>query len=299
MDKVTELFCLVDDFCQQFEPLLQAHKQLGSAGEDSSKRRRHRSHLMSLSEMCTIVVLFHTMRHRQFKAFYCGTVARFMKAEFPRQLSYSRFVQLMPRCAVVLAGLFETLKGACTGISIADATPLAVCKNLRIPRHKGFKAVAQRGKSSTGWFYGFKLHAVINHQGELLAIKVTPGNVDDRKGLLAIASGLFGKLYADKGYIGKEFAQKMKALGIDMVTKARKNMKELVHSDFDRALLRKRALVETVFDELKNLCQIEHTRHRSLMNFAVNLMAGIVAYCLQEVKPRIELHDCRDPLAVV
>ena len=142
------------------------------------------------------------------------------------------------------------------------------------------------------------LHAVINHHGELLAIKVTPGNVDDRKGLLAIASGLFGKLYADKGYIGRDFVQKMKDKGIAIVTRVRKNMKEVVHSDFNQALLRKRVLVETVFDELKNLCQIEHTRHRSLMGFAVNLMAGIVAYCLQPVKPRVDLHHCQDAMTV-
>lgn len=294
MDKTTELFCLIDDFCQQFEPLLEQRL----LDEDNGKRRRHRECVMSLSEMTTIAVLFHTMRGRQFKAFYCGIVCRFMTSEFPRRLSYTRFVALMPRCAVVLAALFETLKGACTGLSIADATPLAVCHNLRIKRHKVFKGIAQRGKSSTGWFYGFKLHAVINHQGELLAIKVTPGNVDDRKGLLNIASSLFGKLYADKGYIGKEFAQKMKDKGMDVVTRVRKNMKEIVHSEFDQALLRKRSLVETVFDELKNLCQIEHTRHRSLANFAVNLMAGIVAYCLQPVKPRIAVWDSRDPLAV-
>ena len=106
-------------------------------------------------------------------------------------------------------------------------------------------------------------------------------------------------MYADKGYIGKEFVQKMKNKGIDLVTRVRKNMKEVIHCDFDQALLRKRSLVETVFDEFKNLCQIEHTRHRSPMNFAVNLMAGIVAYCLQPVKPRIEVGDSRDPLAVI
>ena len=248
--------------------------------------------------MTTIVVLFHTMRGRQFKEFYRGTVCRFMTAEFPRRLSYTRFVALMPRCAVVLAALFQTIKGACTGLSIADATPLAVCHNPRIERHRVFKGIAQRGKSSTGWFYGFKLHAVINQRGELLAVKVTPGNVDDRKALLAIASNLFGKLYADKGYVGKEFAQQMKDFGLDLVTRVRKNMKAVIHSEFDQVLLRKRSLVETVFDELKNLCQIEHTRHRSLMNFTVNLMAGIVAYCLQPVKPRIAVWDSRDPLAV-
>lgn len=293
MDKTTELFCLIDDFCQQFAPLLEKRML-----DSSEKQRRNRACSMSLSEMTTIVVLFHTMRGRQFKEFYRGTVCRFMTSEFPRPLSYSRFVALMPRCATVLAALFGTLKGACTGISIADSTPLAVCHNLRIKRHRVFQGVAQRGKSSTGWFYGFKLHAVINHQGELLAIKITPGNVDDRKGLLAIASSLFGKLYADKGYIGKNFARTMKDKNIDVVTRVRKNMKEVVHSEFDRALLRKRSLVETVFDELKNLCQIEHTRHRSLMNFTVNLMAGIVAYCLQPVKPRIALRDSRDALAV-
>jgi transposase len=248
--------------------------------------------------MTTIVVLFHTMRGRQFKAFYGAIVCRFMAAEFAHRLSYTRFVALMPRCAVVLADLFETLKGACTGLSIADATPLAVCHNLRIERHRVFKGIAQRGKSSTGWFYGFKLHAVINHQGELLSIKVTPGKVDDRKGLLAIASNLFGKLYGDKGYIGKDFARKMKDKGIEVLTRVRKNMKEVVHSKFDQALLRKRSVVETVFDELKSLCQIEHTRHRSLSTLAVNLLAGIVAYCLQLVKPRIAVWDLRDPLAV-
>lgn len=299
MDKATELFCFLDNFCQQFEPLLETSMLTHCNAEDGSgKRQRNRPCLMSLSEMSTIVVLFHRMRARQFKAFYCDIVCRFMKAEFPRRLSYNRFVQLMPRCGAVLAAFFQTIKGACTGLSIADSTPLAVCDNLRIKRHKVFQDVAQRGKSSTGWFYGFKLHAIINHQGEIVAITLTPGNSDDRKGLLPIVSELFGKMYADKGYIGKEFAQKMKDKGVEIITRVRKNMKEVEHSDFDRALLRKRSLVETVFDELKNLCQIEHTRHRSLMNFAVNLMAGIVAYCLQAVKPRIKVRDCRDTVSV-
>lgn len=157
MDKTTELFCLIDDFCQQFELLLDQRLL-----ESSEKQRCNRTCSMSLSEMTTIVVLFPTMRGRQFKAFYRGTVCRFMTSEFSRRLSYCRFVALMPRCATVLAALFGALKGACTGISIADSTPLAVCHNLRIKRHKVLQEVAQRGKSCTGWFYGFKLHAVIS-----------------------------------------------------------------------------------------------------------------------------------------
>jgi len=97
---------------------------------------------------------------------------------------------------------------------------------------------------------------------------------------------------------GKEFARKMKDKGIDVVMRVRKNMKEVVHSEFDQVLLRKRSLAETAFDELKTLCKIEHTLNRSLSNFAVNLMAGIVAYCLSPVKPRIALLYSRDTLAV-
>ncbi len=161
--------------------------------------------------------------------------------------------------------------------------PLAVCETLRIKRHKVFRDLVQRGESFTGWFYGFQLHAVINHQGELLKIKITADNVDDRKGLLDIVPDLSGKPYADKGHIGKAFM--------------RKNMLSVEHSDFDKVLLSKRSLVETVFDELKNLCQIEHARHRSLQNSAVNLMGGIVAYGLFPVKPRIMLRKCRNPPA--
>lgn len=292
MDKTTELFCLIDDFCQQLEPQLE-QRMLDNAG----KRRRHRACLMSRSEVATIVVLLHTMRGGQFKEFYRGIVCRFMTSKFPRQLIYPCFVVLMPRCATVLAALFGSLKGACTGISVADSTPLAVCHNLCTERHSVFKGIAQRGKSSSGWFYGVKLHAVINHQGELLTIKLTPSKVDDRKRMRVIASCLSGKVHDDKHYISKDFARKMKDTGINIMTRVRKNMKEVVHSEFKQALLRKRSLVEMVFDELKNLCKVKHIRHLSPMNFAANLMAGIAAYCLQPVKPHVALLDSRDTLA--
>jgi len=237
----------------------------------------------------TLVVLFHQIRYRQFKQFYQHYVKQHLHREFPRLPSYQRCVELMPRCAVALAALFDRLKGKCSGISIADSTTLAVCDNLRISRHRVFRGMAARGKSSTGWFFGFKLHLVINHVGELLRVKLTPGNVDDRKPLCRMAEGLFGKLYADKGYLAKWLTDFLDGLGIDLVTKVRKNMKPITRSAFDEAVLRQRSLVETVIDELKNLCQIEHTRHRSPMNFIVNLLAGIVAYCLMPNKPKLPL----------
>lgn len=287
MDDLTEIYCLMDDFCKQFEPTFNA-KLL----TDGTKRRLRKTGL-SLAEMMTLVVLFHQIRYRQFKSFYLIHVCQHLKAEFPTRPSYSRCVTLLPRCMMALAALFETIKGQCTGRSIADATPIAVCHNLRIKSHKVFKGLAERGKSSTGWFFGFKRHAVINHQGELLAVRLTAGNVDDRKPLPDLARGFFGKLYADKGYISKALTERLKTLGIDLVTKVRRNMKPVPRSVFDKAMLKQRSLVETVFDQLKNLCQIEHTRHRSIADFVVNILGGIIAYCLMPSKPTLPVPHAR------
>ena len=283
MDSLTETFCLIDDFCRQFEPVW--HQRMLQTG---SKKRQRKSEL-SLAELMTLVVLFHQLRFRQFKSFYLNHACRYLRAEFPRLPSYQRVVELMPRCAVPLAALFECLKGDCDGVSIADATPVAVCDNKRIPRHKVFKGEAERGKTSMGWFFGFKLHAIINSQGELVRIKLTPGNTNDRKPIPEMCQGLFGLLFADKGYVGKPLVETLKDMAIKLVTTLKKNMKPVPLTLFEKALLKRRSLIETVFDELKNLCQIEHTRHRSTSNFIVNLMAGIIAYCLSETKPSLSL----------
>lgn len=283
MDSLTELFCLMDDFCKEFEPVLKQRRLTDGTC------KRNRSTGLSLSELMTLMVLFHQLRYRQFKCFYLYHVHAHLRREFPYLPSYQRCVTLMPRCTLALAALFESLKGKCTGLSIVDSTPIAVCDNLRIRRHRVFADVAQRGKSSTGWFYGFKLHAIINHLGELLAIRLTPGNVDDRKPVRELCTNVFGKLYADKGYLAKWLTDWLREHSVDLVTKVRKNMKPIDHSPFDRAMLKQRSLVETVFDELKNLSQIEHTRHRSMTNFLVNLLAGIIAYCLAPNKPSLPI----------
>lgn len=283
MDSLTELFCLMDDFCRLFEPAWE--QRLLASGK---KKRKRRSEL-SLSELMTLAVLFHQLRFRQFKIFYRDYACRHLGAEFPKLPSYNRCVELMPRCAIPLAALFEALKGQCDGISIADATPLAVCDNKRIPRHRVFKDHAGRGKTSMGWFYGFKLHAIINSKGELIRLKLTPGNVDDRKPMPDLCEGLFGQLFADKGYIAQWLTEALAGQGLQIVTTLKKNMKPVPRTDFEKAILRRRSLIETVFDELKNLCQIEHTRHRSVSNFLVNLMAGVVAYCLSDKKPTLNL----------
>jgi transposase len=283
MDSLTELFCLIDDFCQAFEP--EWEKRLLADGH----KKRRRAACLCLSELMTLAVLFHQLRFRQFKCFYLLYAQRHLCAEFPALPSYQRCLELLPRCIVPLSALFDAVKGQCTGISMLDSSPIAVCDNLRIARHRVFAGIAARGKSSTGWFFGFKLHIAINHRGELLSMKVTPGNVDDRKPVAQLCRNLFGRVYADKGYVAQWLVERLRQQQVQFITKVRKNMKPVQHASFDQALLRRRSLIETVFDELKNLCQVEHTRHRSHANFLVNLMAGIIAYCLAPNKPHLPL----------
>ena len=228
--------------------------------------------------------------------FYLHHVHAHLRGEFPKLPSYQRVISLMPRAMLALTALFDQLKGECTGISIAEekikSAPIAVCDNLRINRHRVFSGLTARGKSSTGWFFGFKLHAIMNHRGELTNIKLTKGNVDDRKALKDMLSGsesVFGKLFADKGYLSQNLSETLANQNIQLITKVRKNMKSKFIDPFDAAILKKRSIIETVLDELKNLCQIEHSRHRSVNNFTVNLMAGIIAYCLFPQKPTLNL----------
>ena len=220
-----------------------------------------------------------------------------MRHLFPEVVSYNRFVELEREVALPLAILIKkVLLGKCTGISFVDSTPLRVCRNQRIRIHKTFKGIAQKGKCSMGWFFGFKLHLICNEKGELINFMITPGDVDDRKPLeyKAFVDLIYGKLVGDKGYIGKNLFEKLFVDGIQLITKLKNNMKGAMMSVSDKLLLRKRAIIETVNDELKNIAQVEHSRHRCFDNFMVNLLGALSAYCFFPKKPtiRVEPVDC-------
>lgn len=278
-----ELYCHVDDFCQTFEP----QWQQSLLHQGTCKRVRPTQ--LSTSEIMTIVIHFHQARYRDFKTYYTEYVLVHLQNEFPQLVGYTRFVELMGRVLVPLMAYFYHCQGRCSGISFVDSTPLAVCHNRRIPRHRVFEGLAARGKTSMGWFYGFKLHLVINDRGELLAAALTPGNIDDRQPVPLMARKLFGKLFGDKGYLSKPLAQALLEQGIELITSVRRNMKNQLLPLVDKLLLRKRSIIETINDQLKNISQIEHTRHRSPINFLVNLFAGLVAYCHQPKKPSLHL----------
>ena len=280
-DSLLELFCDIDDFCQQFVPDWNRHQL------ESRERQRQREKRLTLSESMTILVHFHRSSYRCFKHYYLYN-REWLHSAFPELISYSRFVYLMPTPLIPLCVYLMGRRGTPTGISFVDATSIAVCHNRRIHSHKVFKKVAKRGKTSTGWFYGFKLHLVISDQGELLAFQVTPANTDDRAPVPKLARGLVGKLFGDKGYLSRKLFETLMEQGLQMITKVRKNMKNQLLPLEDKLLLRKRALIETVNDQLKNSSQIEHTRHRSVANFMVNLICGLIAYTWQPKKPSLK-----------
>lgn len=290
MESLLELFIHVDDFCQAFLPNLQEHLLNNGA----VKRRRARS--LSVSEVMTILIHFHQSHYRNFKAYYNEHVLPHLRDEFPGLVSYTRFVDFMPSALVPLCAYFQhTCLGDCTGVSFIDSTSLDVCLNQRIASHKVFAGLAGRGKTSTGWFFGFKLHLVINDRGELLNVLLTPGNVDDRKPVPRLVRKLFGKIFGDKGYISQPLYDLLnQTFGIQLITKLKSNTKNrLPMLLMDRILLRKRAIVESVIDQLKNISQIEHSRHRSVTSFLVNLLCGLIAYAHQPKKPSLG----RDTLA--
>lgn len=227
----------------------------------------------------TSLIAFHQSHYRDFKAYYHQQVLKHWRVEYSNLVSYSRFVEYIPSALVPPIMYLRTCcLGECTGTSFVDTTALAVCLNQHIYTCKVFAGLVARGKTSTGWFFGFKLHLVVNNCGEIVQFCITYGNVDDRKPVPRLVKQLFGKLFGDKGYISQPLMQSSRELfNIQLITKLRDYMKNQLMTLSDRILLRRRAIIETIIDHLKNMSQIEHSRHRSITNFFVNVLCGLIA----------------------
>ena len=284
MISLEELFCHVDDFCQVFEPTW--HQQLLSHGLQTRQRPRS----MSLSEIMTLLIAFHQSHYRTFKHYYLHHVSQHWKSAFPHLVTYPRFVSWIPSCLIPLCSYLKQCFGQCTGISFIDTTSIKVCHNRRIGSHKVCKSMAARGKTSMGWFYGFKLHLVVNECGEILNMRITPGNIDDRKPVIDLVRTLSGKIFADRGYVKQSLAAELfSTFGIEFFAKPKRNMTNRLMRLNDKLLSRKRFIIETVIDQLKNISQIEHSRHRSPVNCCVSILCGLIAYCHQPKKPTLNL----------
>lgn len=277
---ITALFCCIDDFAKTFEDWEQ-HRLIDTG------RQRLRSGKLSLSEMLFIMVLFHSSAYKDFKHFWLYGVKIEYRDCFGDLPSYGRFVTLMPRLLVPFCVLLHWFRGEETGFYFADSTKLAVCHNARISRNKVFKGLAKRGRSTMGWFFGFKLHMVINDKGQVMAVKITAGNTDDRKPFEAMVAELEGKMFADKGYISKALFRRLWQRGLHLITGIRRNMKNYLLPLLDKILLRKRFIIETLFDKLKSGMGLEHTRHRSPTNAFVHILSCVAAYVLAQPKVKM------------
>jgi hypothetical protein len=236
---------------------------------------------MSDSEVITILITFHINQYRNLKHYYIHHIQNYCRDDFPQTVYYNRFVELQEKALVPMVLFLQLCSiGKCSGISCVDSTPIRTCHIKRELSHKTFKGIATKGKSTVGWFYGFKLHTVINDRGEIIYFIITQASVDDRNPLKSKSfhDKVFGKIFADRGYVSRDLFEQLVINGIHLITKMRKNMKNSLMLLSDKILLRKRALIETVNDQLKNICLIEHTRHWSLKNFIAKLISGLIAY---------------------
>jgi len=284
---IVEIFYLADELCKNFDNIMEGHR----IEEKNGKKRRKRASKLSNAEVITIMIAFHLGGYRNLKHFYINYVQKHLKSDFPQTVSYNRFVELQQKSLLYMIAFLKVFRlGKNTGISFVDSTSIRVCKNKRIFNHKVFKNIAARGKSTMGYFYGFKLHLIVNDKGEILNFMITPGNIDDRQPLKyeSFIKDIAGKLFGDKGYISKQLFEMLFINGIQLVTGLRRNMKNQLMSIADKIMLRKRSIIETINDELKNICQIEHSRHRSFANFLTNLISGLLAYSFFPKKPSIK-----------
>lgn len=283
-DKVTEIFYIIDEFMIHFNEA-NAEKLLLSS---ENRPRRRRAASLSDSEIMTIMLMFHFGSFRNFKHYYLFFIKGTLRAEFPDAVSYNRFVELQSRVFFQLM-FFLNLKafGRCSGITFVDSTMIPVCHNLRRYSNRVFKGIAADGKGTMGWCHGFKLHLACNDRGEIIAFVLTGANVDDKNQKVwdVLAKKIYGKLFADRGYISQKLFDRLFGDGIQLITGLRVNMKNKLMPFYDKMMLRKRLIIETINDMLKNVAQVVHSRHRSINNFIMNLISAVAAYCFFDNKP--------------
>lgn len=278
--QLVSIFCEIDDFCKELDQNI-SQSLLCSP----TKGLRGPGCCLSISEIMTIQILFQMVGYRNFKIFYTGFLQKYWIQYFPKLPSYNRFVELMPRSIFPLTIFTQFKGGEKTGIYYIDSSCLPVCHLKRSRRHQTFDTIAQYGKTSVGWFFGLKIHLVVNHNGELIAFKITQGNRHDSAVAQSLLESLQGLAFGDKGYLGKKLFETLFEKGLKLITRKRKNMKcTLALNSKEQQLLNQRGIIETIFNCLKHKYQIWHTRHRSVINAMVHLVAALAAYSIEPLK---------------
>lgn len=284
MIDLTELYVEIDDFCRKICADL-GRNLIGSGVAVTIDTPG-----LSLSEVLTILVFYHYSRFDCIKHYYLIKVQRELKKYFPKLPSYNRFIERI-REIPALATLYLHYKQAkYNGAGYIDSTPLEVCSKKRTRCHRVFKFEAKLGKSSKGWFFGLKLHIICDFMGNIISCKITPGNANDLKAAVKMLKDFKGKIFADKGYIGKKEFSILLEQGLILVTSVKKNMKNRLLELWDKILLKKRSLIESIFNVMKSALHLEHSRHRSVVNAVVYILTTLIAYCWKPNKPKIKFN---------
>lgn len=285
---LTTIFYYLDDYCKYFENCFSI--KLLSNGNNKRSRRI----CLSLGEVVTIIVYYHLSGFKTFKDYYLN--CQEIRSAFPQMPSYTRFLEFKQKALVPISALTKLIATKdCNGISYIDSFPLRVSHNKRIHSHKVFKGIAARGKTSTGFFFGFKLHLIINQKGEVIDFIITPGNVADNNSDLInkIMNSIQGKVFGDKGYIvNRPLFEKLYLQGVHIITKIRSTMKNKLMNVHDKLLLKARGIIESTGNILKNRCNIEHSRYRNPLTLLINVCAGLMAYHFRTHKPSSKTINC-------
>lgn len=282
-NKLLALYIEVDDLHLEY---VKYQKRKGLL----AKNRPTRVSQLNGSEVCTILVAYHHSGYKCFEYYYRNSILIRYKSCFPEAPSYECFLSYIEKATsmIYLWLLYSVSQSKKTGLYFIDSKKLPVCHLRREKSHKVFKGIARKGKSSTGWFFGLKIHLIINNLGEIVAFDLTTGNVADnnQKLLLKLLNGLNGYCVGDKGYFTKLF-DTFYENGLHLITKPKKKMKPLPTKNLNNMLINKRGIVESTFDILMTVCDIEHTRHRKPINAATHILAALIAYQFLEKKPTV------------
>jgi hypothetical protein len=294
LDRLVEVFCEVDDFCKAFEGQWKAHLIAGG-----NKPRGPEPGLCD-SEIITLLLMLHSSGYKYLKNFYNGPLGELLRRSYFQDMPcYERFIEVQKRVFAPLMFFVLSRMGKKTGVYYIDSTALPVCHNRRIQRHKTFASYARRGKTTMGWFFGFKLHLVFNELNEIVALTLTTGNVSDTAPVPRLTKDLVGKLFGDKGYIGKKLAEELLRRGLILFTRVRKNMKSLPISIVDKILLNGRNMAETIIGKIKAFSSLNLPKHRLPINGFLHILAAISAYQINPIKPDLAYFSPDCPLLPV
>ncbi len=254
----------------------------------SNTRKRNKSSRMAPHRIMAVLLMFHLSGYRDFRSFYEIMIQGYLKKMFPHSLSYSWFIRIKSRYLHAMFCYLTSKMQPSHEISYIDSTCLKACHIKRASSHKTFKGIAEKGHTSVGWFYGFKLHLVIDAYGNIVDFCVSKGNKHDTYGLDKLTKNIKGLLFGDKGYISQKKAKQLEDKGIKLITKPRKNMKPKSLSKEEKSLLRSRGVIETVIGQLKDMHHVENTKVRSMHGWMMNILAALTAYQIRAFKPSIK-----------